>query len=113
MIDDYAEVVQGRSVTVAERGTEPVGMIVCGVGDEGFAVDNIAVDPAHQKSGVGRALLARAEEEARQAGFDSIYLYTHEKMTENLAFYSAIGYAEFDRRQLGDACLVYLRKALA
>lgn len=35
--------------------------------------------------GVGRALLESAESEARSAGFDSLYLYTHEKMTENLA----------------------------
>ena len=42
------------------------------------------------------------EAEARRAGFDSIYLYTHEKMTENLALYSRIGYVEYDRRSQGD-----------
>ncbi|MGH2969266.1 MAG: GNAT family N-acetyltransferase [Solirubrobacteraceae bacterium] len=115
MTDDYADVVRSHRVTVAERGGEIVGLIVLGVGDEGFAVDNVAVDPSHQGSGVGRALLERAEVEARRAGFDSIYLYTHERMTENLALYSRIGYVEYDRRRLprGEACLVYLRKRLA
>jgi ribosomal protein S18 acetylase RimI-like enzyme len=54
-----------------------------------------------------------AEAEARQAGFDSLYLYTHEKMTENLALYSRIGYVEYDRRSQGAFSLVYMRKRLA
>jgi ribosomal protein S18 acetylase RimI-like enzyme len=112
MTDDYADVVRMSSVTVAERSGEVVALIVLGVDDEGFFVDNVAVDPSHQGSGVGRALLEHAETMARRAGFDSIYLYTHERMTENLGLYARIGYAEYDRRRHGDACLVYLRKRL-
>lgn len=112
MTDDYSDVVRRYRVTVAERGGEIAGLIVLGVGDEGFLVDNVAVDPSHRGSGVGRALLEHAEAEARRAGFDSIYLYTHEAMTENLALYARIGYVEYDRRRHGDACLVYLRKRL-
>jgi ribosomal protein S18 acetylase RimI-like enzyme len=110
LTDDYAEVVRRQPVTVAERGSEVVGLVVLGDDDEGFFVDNVAVAPSHQGSGVGRALLEHAEEAARRAGFDSIYLYTHELMTENLALYARAGYAEYDRRLHGDACLVYLRK---
>jgi ribosomal protein S18 acetylase RimI-like enzyme len=62
---------------------------------------------------VGKALLTFAEAEARRAGFDSIYLYTHEKMTENLALYARIGYVEYDRRSHGTFSLVYMRKQLA
>jgi ribosomal protein S18 acetylase RimI-like enzyme len=112
MTDDYADVVRRGSVTVAERGGEVVGLIVLGDDDEGFFVDNVAVDPSHQGSGVGRALLEHAETAARGEGFDSIYLYTHELMTENLAMYSRAGYVEYERRRHGDACLVYLRKRL-
>jgi ribosomal protein S18 acetylase RimI-like enzyme len=112
MTDDYAEVVRSRRVTVAERGDQIIGLIVLGVDDEGFHIDNVAVDPTDQGGGVGRALLEHAEAEARRAGFDSIYLYTHEKLVENLALYSRIGYVEYDRRLHGEACLVYLRKSL-
>jgi ribosomal protein S18 acetylase RimI-like enzyme len=99
-------------VTVAERGGEIVGLIVLAITDEGFAVDNVAVHPAQQGRGVGRALLEHAEAEARRDGFHSLYLYTHKRMTENLALYERLGYVEYDRRSHGDACLVYLRKAL-
>jgi ribosomal protein S18 acetylase RimI-like enzyme len=112
MTDDYAEVLRSFRVTVAERGGDVVGLIVLGVDDEGFVIDNVAVDPSHHGSGVGRALLQHAEAEARGAGFDSIYLYTHERMTENLALYSRIGFVEYDRRLHGDASLVYMRKTL-
>jgi ribosomal protein S18 acetylase RimI-like enzyme len=87
-------------------------VIVFGNDDEGFFVDNVAVDPRHQGSGIGRALLEHAESAARRAGFDSMYLYTHELMTENIALYLRAGYVEYDRRLHGDARLVYLRKRL-
>ena len=41
-----------------------------------------------------------------------MYLYTHEKMTENLALYARIGYVEYDRRSQGAFSRVYLRKHL-
>jgi ribosomal protein S18 acetylase RimI-like enzyme len=112
MTDDYVEVVRRNTVTVAERGGAVVGLIVLGVDDEGLFVDNVAVDPSHQGSGVGRALLDHAETAARSRGFDSIYLYTHELMTENRDMYARAGYIEYDRRHHGEACLVYLRKRL-
>jgi ribosomal protein S18 acetylase RimI-like enzyme len=112
MTDEYGEVVRRHRVTVAERGGEIVGLIVLGVSDEGFFVDNVAVDPSHRGTGVGKALLEHAEIAARDAGFDSIYLYTQERMVENLALYSRIGYVEYDRRLHGGARIVYLRKKL-
>jgi len=77
-----------------------------------FLIDNVAVHPSHRGTGLGRAFLELAEAEARRAGFDSIYLYTHEKMTENLALYSRVGYVEYDRRSQGAFSLVYMRKQL-
>jgi ribosomal protein S18 acetylase RimI-like enzyme len=112
MTDDYAKVIANRQVTVAESHGTIVGVIVLTVEDEGFLIDNVAVDPSHRGKGLGKALLEVAEAEARRAGFDSIHLYTHEKMTENLALYSRIGYVEYDRRSQGDFSLVYMRKHL-
>ncbi len=113
MVESYSAVVARHDVTVAERDGEVVGLVVLVPDDdEGFLLDNIAVDPAHHGTGVGRALLEHAEREARRAGRDSLYLFTHELMTENQELYARVGYVEFDRRQHGDALLVYMRKAL-
>jgi glutathione S-transferase len=113
MIDDYLAVVRDHDVVVAEEDEGVVGMAVLAVTEEGFLLDNLAVDPARQGTGVGRALLREAEAAARRAGFDALYLFTHETMTENVALYERIGYVEFDRRPPQERSLVYLRKQLA
>lgn len=112
MQDDYTEVIANSEVTVAEEQGLVVGVIVLNVDDEGFCIDNIAVHPLHRGRGLGRILLRFAEGQARRAGFDSIYLYTHERMTENVALYSRIGYEEFDRRPQNGFSRVYMRKYL-
>jgi ribosomal protein S18 acetylase RimI-like enzyme len=112
MTDDYSDVLRRHHVTLAQRAGETVGLIVLAQDEEGFLVDNVAVDPRHQGRGVGRALLAHADAAAREGGFDSIYLYTHELMTENIELYRRLGYVEYDRRLHGDVCLVYMRKPL-
>ena len=112
MTDDYAEVIRSSQVTVAESHGIIVGVIVIAITGEGFVIDNIAVHPSHRGMGLGRALPEFAEAEARRTGFDSIYLFTHEKMAENLALYSRIGYVEYERRSRGKFSLVYMRKRL-
>ena len=112
MTADYAKVIRERRVTVAESGGEIVGVLVLAVTGEGFLLENVAVEPSHHGKGLGKALLEFAEAEARREGFDSIYLYTNEKMTENLALYAKIGYAEYDRRVEKGLARVYMRKTL-
>ncbi len=112
LVDDYAEVVRDFDVTVAARDGAVVGLLVLALTGEGLTIENVAVDPAAQGTGVGRILLERAEAESRRAGFDSIALYTHETMTENLDLYARIGYVEYDRRDVGAGSLVYMRKPL-
>lgn len=112
MTEDYAQVIRDKRVTVAESDRTIIGILVLDVDDEGFVIDNVAVDRPVRGTGLGRALLELAEAEARRAGFDSIYLYTHEGMTENIDLYRRIGYVEYDRRSLGDFSLVFMRKQL-
>ena len=113
MTDDYAAVISDRQVTVAEHDGAIVGVVVLTVTDEGFLIDNIAVHPSRRRTGLGRALLQFAEAEARRAGFDAIHLYTHEKMTENLALYARLGYVEDERRPENGFARVFMSKRLA
>ena len=113
MDEDYGEVIGERQVTVAESEGALVGVLVWGTTEDGFLIDNVAVHPAHRGKGVGRALLELAEAEARRAGFDSIYLFTHEGMVESRALYERIGYVEYERRPMKGYSLVFMRKPLA
>jgi len=113
MTQDYVEVVRDCDVTVVEHDSAVVAFLVLGVTGEGFLLDNIAVLPSCQGRGLGRWLLALAEEKALRRGFDSIHLYAQEIMTENLALYRRLGYVEYARRTEAGLPRVYLRKRLA
>ena len=110
MLMDYAREIREHQVFVVEDNERVIGALVLCVKDEGFLLDVIAVEPHWQGRGVGRLLLEFAEAEAQRQGYHSIYLYTHEKMTENQALYSKIGYVEYDRRFESGLARVYMRK---
>ena len=111
MLQDYSSVIRTSQVHVAEREARIVGVLELLVTDEGFLLDSVAVDPSAQGTGVGRQLLEFAESEARRHGFQSIYLMTNEKMTENQALYSRIGYVLFDRQTVHGYSRVLMRKS--
>ena len=112
MLENYTDVIRERQVTIADMDADVIGVLVLRVTEEGFLLDNVAVKPSHQGTGVGRALLEHAEAEAQRQGFRSIYLYTHERMTENQLLYAKIGYVEYDRRLEKGFSRVYMRKQL-
>ena len=112
MLDDYDEVVRDHRAYVIEDGGEVVGALVLIEKEGGLLFDNIAVRPSRQGEGIGRRLMEHAESEARRLGYAEIDLYTHEKMTENIALYERIGYVEVERRVERGFPRVYMQKGL-
>lgn len=112
MTADYAELVVAGEVTVAVEDGAIVGVLVLRPGPDSLLVENVAVAPAAQGHGIGRALLAHAEARARELELDRVALYTNAKMTENLSFYPALGYVEVDRRHEQGFERVFFEKAL-
>jgi GNAT superfamily N-acetyltransferase len=108
----YATVVAESLVTVAEVADMIVGVLVLANTAEGLLIDNVAVRPASQGTGVGRALLQHAESEARRLGCRTLYLYTNELMRENIALYARYGYKEYERREEQGFRRVFMRKAV-
>ena len=112
MLQDYSNVIRTSQVLVAEREGRILGVLELLVTDEGFLLDSVAVDPSAQGTGIGRQMLEFAENEARRHGFQSIYLMTNEKMTENQELYARIGYVPFDRQTVHGYSRVLMRKPL-
>jgi ribosomal protein S18 acetylase RimI-like enzyme len=112
MLDDYAARVSEGVVWVIEEGPTIAGIIVLLPRPEYLLLDNIAVAPARQGSGLGRRLFAFAEAEAVRRGYSEIRLYTHRTMTENQRFYAAIGYEETGRGTEAGYERVFMRKRL-
>jgi len=98
MVQDYAPVIARGEVTILETGGEPAGVLVLEDAEDHLLIYSIALDPAVQGKGFGKVLMAEAERAARSRGHAEIRLYTNEKMDRNIAFYTALGYTETERR---------------
>lgn len=94
---DYAGLVEAGAVWTAEQAGVVVGLLVVEIGPDHVLLDNIAVAPYAQGTGVGRQLLEFAENHALRHGLREIRLYTNEAMTENLDYYPRHGYVETHR----------------
>ena len=112
MTDNYRRVIAEHPVWVACLGARPVGVLVLMAEPEAMLIYSVAVDPAYQKRGLGRRLLAHAEAQARAAGYQRIRLYTNELMVENIALYQRLGYEETGREPVGGTELVHMAKRL-
>ena len=97
MLDDYTNLINSGIVYVATLDDRLVGIIVLWPKEDHLYVDNVAVLPEAQGTGVGAALLGFADAQAQRAGLNEIRLYTNEKMTENIEYYPKKGYHETHR----------------
>jgi N-acetylglutamate synthase-like GNAT family acetyltransferase len=109
---DYAGLIGAGRVTVAERDGDVMGAIVLLPMADHLLVENVAVDPAAQRAGIGRRLMAHAEDEARALGLSELRLYTNEHMVENMAWYPRLGYRETERRSESGFARVFFAKRL-
>jgi N-acetylglutamate synthase-like GNAT family acetyltransferase len=87
MTADYDRIAESGRAWLAEHGNRVVGLLVVEPARDHLLVENVAVAPGSQGLRVGSRLLRLAEEQARALGVREVRLYTHEKMTENLAYY--------------------------
>ena len=78
MLDDYPPRVSEGVVWIVEEGAVIAAMIVLVPAPNYLLLDDIAVSPARQGFGLGRRLLAFAEDEALRRGYCEIRLYTHQ-----------------------------------
>ncbi len=112
MDDDYVALVREAHIFVAEdvSGDGVAGLIVLEATPDHVLIANVAVDPERQHGGIGRALLAYAEEFAVDRGLDEVRLFTHMTMTENQGLYRRLGYREDGREVGSEFARVYFSK---
>ena len=113
MLDDYARLIADGVVSVLEDADAAIAAIIVLLAKpDHLLLDNIAVRPDRQGQGLGRQLIAFAEAEARRLGFMELRLYTHETMTENIALYTRLGFAETGRGHDAGYDRVFMTKRL-
>ena len=112
---DFAAHIRAGEICVARRDRDRsvvIGYVVFYPQCDAMQLENVAVDPDCQGSGIGRALIETVERTARQNRLPCVCLYTNEKMTENLRLYPSLGYRETERRTEQGFNRVYFRKDL-
>jgi ribosomal protein S18 acetylase RimI-like enzyme len=109
---DYAALIDDGHVTVAERNGAVAGVLVLQPMADHVLVENVAVDPSAQGTGLGRRLMAHAEDEARALGLPELRLYTHQRMVANVAWYPRLGFRETERRTEHGFPRVFFEKRL-
>jgi GNAT superfamily N-acetyltransferase len=115
MDDDHAARIGAGQQWVrdAEDGSGlAAGIVLVDAGDH-LIVNNVAVAPGWQGRGLGRALLAFAEDEARRRGLPEIRLHTNAAMVDNLVMYPKLGYIETGRETRHGFDRVLFVKALS
>jgi GNAT superfamily N-acetyltransferase len=112
MTIDYHQVLAEHPVWMLWADDRPAGVLVLMHESEAMLIYSVAIDPAYQKRGFGRRLLAWAEQEARHAGHSHIRLFTNALMEANIALYTRLGYAETGREPYLGLTLVHMRKPI-
>lgn len=91
-LDDVAARFRAGPVLIAEADGDLVGSLYCTLKEGGLYLTRMAVRPDCQKQGVGRALLAAAEAEARRLGAQRLTLRVRVNLPENRAYFERAGF---------------------
>ena len=111
---------KGEPMWVADDGGVAIGEVAAGASRDADAPPGtgeilaLYVDPGRQREGIGTALLARAVDELRAAGFTRATLWTLGASEQSTAFYERNGWrrdgAEKDGGQTGALHVRYARE---
>jgi ribosomal protein S18 acetylase RimI-like enzyme len=110
LIHDYTTDIEARTRWVI--GNPIVGLISVRRDLDSLLIENVAVHPSAQGRGIGRKLMALAEDEARRRVLLRLTLYTNEAMTDNISLYEHLGYIEMERRTDDGYRRVFMEKDL-
>ena len=91
-VDDVAARFAAGPVLIAQARDELIGSVYGAVKEGGLYLTRMAVRPDWQKRGVGRALLAAAEAEARSLALRKLTLRVRVNLPANRAFFERAGF---------------------
>ena len=86
--------VQRKLFLIGTIEEKVVGSVMVGYDGHRGWINYLAVDPGHQRSGLGRALMDAAQQQLRRIGCPKINLQIRHDNLEAIAFYERIGYTE-------------------
>jgi len=91
--DGLLTAIEEKSVWIVEKAGAVAGVIVLNPIDNYLILENVAVHRTASGSGIGRALIQKAESECQRLGLREIRLSTHKEMPENISLYEYLGWS--------------------
>jgi len=99
MTADYVEAVKQHRIDLLHLDGKLTALIEMIPKTDHLLIENVAVSPSFQGRGLGRKLLAHAEQVTVFLGLSEIKLYTNKLFTENVQLYTKFGYG-VDREEV-------------
>ena len=99
MTADYVEAVRRHRIDLLHLDGVLAALIETIAEADHLLIENVAVAPAFQGRGLGRKLMAHAEQIAAASGFGETRLYTNKLFADNIALYRKLGY-RIDREEV-------------
>jgi ribosomal protein S18 acetylase RimI-like enzyme len=109
---DYEAAVRAHRFDLLYRNGALAALVETIAEPDHLLIENLAVLPAHQGSGLGRRLMMHVEELATALGFPEVRLYTNKLFAENVAFYERLGYSVYREEEFRGGTAVHMSKAI-
>jgi ribosomal protein S18 acetylase RimI-like enzyme len=89
------------SLLVGELGTRIVAAVIAGYDGHRGWIYHLAVAASERRKGIGRAMMAAAEQRLRAVGCPKVNLQVYRWNAEVVGFYERLGYSVEDRISMG------------
>jgi len=109
---DYTQAIAAHEFALVERDGALIGLIETEDAADHLYIVNVAVAEAVQGSGLGRRLLAHAEQKALAKGYRETRLLTNALYEATIRLYERVGYEIYVREPLLNGVVVRMRKRL-
>ena len=99
--DDLLKALENGWLLAAQSEGSPLaGFVMATPRGNGLYIDQISVDPAFGRQGVGRKLMLEIQACAAREGFKELTLSTFKELPWNAPFYATLGFKPLRRRDL-------------
>jgi GNAT superfamily N-acetyltransferase len=113
MTADYAQAVQKHRIDLLYADGTLAALIEMIAEPECLLIENVAVSPAFQGQGLGRKLMAHAEQVAASLKRDRARLYANKLFAENIRLYAKLGYRVDREEPFRGGTVVHMSKELS